>query len=110
MKRYFSGMTAQQAPRPRAARQALELPAGAHQTASRMPQVTSEISAFTSSAESTSVVRLDDIDENRLARSHRHARVCADDVRTIERSWTSVADVMALALRQRDARIVPVHE
>src|ERR1700759_570320 len=55
MKRYFSGITAQQAPSPRAARQALESSAGA--------------------LHSTRVTTLLAIDENRLARSQRTTRL-----------------------------------
>src|SRR6516164_6861171 len=75
MKRYFSGITAQQAPSPRAARQALESLAGVRQTASQMPQRANETSAFASTANSTSVTTLEVIDENRLARSQRNARL-----------------------------------
>src|SRR5580704_4062654 len=62
MKRYFSAMTAQQAPSPRAARQALESFPGVAQTASQMPHCTSPYSALTSSASSRSVITLDEID------------------------------------------------
>src|SRR6516162_4516422 len=75
MKRYFSGITAQQAPSPRAARQALESLAGVLQTASIRPHCTNDTSAFASTANSTTVTMLLVIDENRLARSQRTARL-----------------------------------
>ncbi len=48
MKRYFSGMTAQQAPRPRIARQALVSLPGTIQTAFAMPHCTKLTQAFAS--------------------------------------------------------------
>src|SRR5579871_5904232 len=112
MKRYFSGITAQQAPRPRAARQALESLAGVLQIASTMPHCTNETSAFTSSASDTSVTMLEVIEGNRLARSQRTTRLPPRGDRaglSVDVSVVVVA-VMASALRERDARIVPVHE
>src|ERR1700731_3640227 len=71
MKRYFSGITAQQAPMPRAARQALVSLPGTVQTAFRTPHATRFRSAFASTAPRISVVIVEPIDANRLARIQR---------------------------------------
>src|ERR1700741_4601737 len=114
MKRYFSGMTAQQAPSPRAARQALVSLPGTLKTASQRPHCARLATIFTSSAIRSSVIRLEEIDENKLARSQRQARRVAlepDCGRlSVCESSTSAAELMTLALHQRDARVVPVHE
>src|SRR5579871_952866 len=113
MKRYFSGITAQQAPSPRAARQALESLAGVLQTASTMPHRTNDTSAFTSSASNTRVTMLEAIEENRFARSQRTNRLPPRGDRaglSVEVSTAVVVAVMTLSLHQRDARVVPVHE
>src|SRR5512140_21568 len=107
MKRYFSGITAQQAPSPRTARQALESLAGTSQTAFAIPHCVKPTSAFTSTAPITSVMMLFDIDENKLARSQRSAGLPACGRRAAR--GTSATSVMS-ALHQLDARIVPVHE
>src|SRR5581483_631274 len=114
MKRYFSGMTAQQAPIPWAARQAaVSLPGTLH-TALRMPHWTRLRSAFASTAPRINVVIVEPIDPNRLARIQRVTGFAYQPERTrvVGRGLlgTSVSVVIALALRQRDARIVPVHE
>src|SRR5262249_7338940 len=104
MKRYFSGITAQQAPMPRAARQALVSLPGTVQTALRRPHETRLTSAFASTANSTSVVIVEVIDENRLARIQRVTGLASQPVRTRavgRRSFgTSVSVAIALALRQ----------
>src|SRR3569833_2455763 len=74
MKRNFSGITAQQAPRPRTARQALELLSGTDQTAFKIPHCTRLATAFASRANSSTKTMLDAIEENRLARSQPTAR------------------------------------
>lgn len=71
MKRYFSGMIAQQAPTPRTARQALESFAGVNQTALAMPHCTKLKIPLASTASSTTERMPFGIDENRLARSQR---------------------------------------
>src|SRR5215813_3575297 len=71
MKRYFSGMTAQQAPTPRAARHALVSLPGTLHTALRMPHWTRFTIAFASTTNRINVVMVDGIDENRLARIQR---------------------------------------
>ena len=70
MKRYFSGITAQQAPRPRSARQALESLPDTIQIALVMPHCTKLTQAFASRKISSSEMMLEGIEENRLARSH----------------------------------------
>src|SRR5438045_706550 len=110
MKRYFSGITAQQAPTPRAARQAeVSLP-GTLQTASQIPHCTKLATAFTSSASSSSVMTVEVIEGNRLARSQRNAGCESQPVRgRLEGRGASAVVAMALALHQRDMRVVPVH-
>src|SRR5690242_20159173 len=113
MKRYFSGMTAQHAPRPRAARQAAVSLPGTLQTASRMPHCTKLTSILATSANSRSVMMVEVIDENRLARSQRSTGLASQPVRRrpVGRSrGVSAVVAMALALHQRDMRVVPVHE
>src|ERR1035438_3104652 len=74
MKRSFSGITAQQAPSLRTARQAeVSLP-GTLQTASQMPHRARPNSIFASSRIKSSDIIDEAIDENRLARSQRSAR------------------------------------
>src|SRR4051794_6125306 len=74
MKRSFSGITAQQAPRPRTARQAVGLLSGTSQTAFQYPHCTRLTNAFASTEISSSETMLEVIDENRLARSQPMAR------------------------------------
>src|SRR5689334_9247012 len=71
MKRYFSGITAQQAPIPRAARHAPVLLPGTVHTASRNPHCTKLIESLISSTSSSRVMMVDEIDENRFVRSQR---------------------------------------
>src|ERR1700760_3989314 len=82
MKRYFSGITAQQAPMPCAARQALVSLPGAVHTALRMPHRTRFRSAFASTAPRTSVVIVEPIEENKLARIQRVTGLAFQPVRT----------------------------
>src|SRR6266403_6265967 len=70
MKRIFSGITAQQAPSPRIARQASLWPAGAVQIAFQKPHCTRLTHALASRKISSSEITVEGIDENRLARSH----------------------------------------
>src|SRR4029077_2541122 len=77
MKRNFSGITAQQAPSPRTARQALVSLPGTLQTASQMPHCTRPNSIFASSRIKSSEMIDEAIDENRLARSQRSAQPAA---------------------------------
>src|SRR6185295_5606015 len=74
MKRYFSGITAQQAPSPRIDRQAPVWSPGTVQIAFQKPHCTRLTSALPSTAISSSEMTLDVTDANRLARSHRTAR------------------------------------
>src|SRR5436309_14879172 len=74
MKRYFSGMTAQQAPSPRIARQAPVWLSGTVQIAFKKAHCTKLTEAFASRNISSSEMTDEVIDENRLARSHRVAR------------------------------------
>src|SRR5215813_7976845 len=74
MKRSFSGITAQQAPMPRAARQAAVSLPETVQIASRMPHLTSPNSIFAIRNASSSVVIVEGIDANKLARSQRSRR------------------------------------
>src|SRR5258707_15856679 len=74
MKRNFSGITAQQAPSPRIARQAPVWLSGTLQIAFQKPHCTKLTHAFASRKISSSEMTLEGIDENRLARSHRIAR------------------------------------
>src|SRR5215475_376124 len=115
MKRYFSGITAQQAPSPRAARQALVSLPGTVQTASQMPHAMKVMTNSTRTAISSNEMMVEEIDENRLARSQRRTGLWAPQPtggRVTGRGacGASVAVTIASALRQRDARIVPVHE
>src|SRR6478752_7827371 len=71
MKRNFSGMTAQQAPSPRIARQALVSLPGRLQIAFQKPHCTRLTHAFASTRISNSEMIVEGIDWNRLARSHR---------------------------------------
>src|ERR1700704_890239 len=75
MNRYFSGMTAQQAPSPRIARQAPVWLLGNVQIAFQKPHCTKLTHAFASRKISSSEITVEGIDENRLARSHRIARL-----------------------------------
>src|SRR5258708_29223888 len=111
MKRYFSGITAQQAPMPRAARHALVSLPGTVQTASQMPHCTKLTTIFASSANSSSVMTVEVIEENRLARSQRSTGLASQPVRgRLEGRGASAVVAMALALHQRDMCVVPVHE
>src|SRR4051812_33063787 len=74
MKRYFSGITAQQAPIPRSARQAPVWLSGTVQIALTKAHCTKLMPAFASSRISSSEMMDEVIDGNRLARSHRIAR------------------------------------
>src|ERR1700693_6423049 len=74
MKRNFSGMTAQQAPSPRTARQALVSLPGTVQTAFQKPHCARLANAFTSTAISSSDTTVEEIDANKLARSQPIAR------------------------------------
>src|SRR4051812_35823822 len=116
MKRSFSGMTAQQAPSPRTARQAaLLLPSGTLQTALSQPHCTRLTSPLPSTRMSSSEMMVEGMVANRLARSHamilpaneRWMRGRADGSGL---SGMSEIAVMPLALHQCDARVVPVHQ
>src|SRR6185437_14392305 len=103
MKRYFSGITAQQAPTPRAARQAAVSLPGTVQIASQMPHCTKLTAAFTSSASSSSVMTDEAIEENRLARSQRSAGCASQPVRgRLDGRGASAVVAMVLAFHQRD--------
>src|ERR1700760_3868233 len=82
MKRYFSGITAQQAPMPCAARQVLVSLPGTVQTALRMPQATRFTIALPSTTARISVVIVDPTDENRLVRIQRSAGLAFQPLRT----------------------------
>src|SRR5581483_4721547 len=82
MKRYFSGMTAQQAPMPRAARQAVVSLAGTVQTALRMPHATRFRSALPSTTIRISVVIVEPIEGNKLARIQRVTGLASQPLRT----------------------------
>src|SRR5690349_1655613 len=82
MKRYFSGITAQQAPMPRAARHALVSLPGTLHTALRMPHATRFTIAFVSTTARISVVIVEPMDENRLARIQRVTGLASQPVRT----------------------------
>src|SRR5437879_11502386 len=115
MKRYFSGITAQQAPSPRIDRQAAVWSPGRDQIAFQKPHCTRLTSALPSSAMSSSEMIEDVTEANRLARSQRTTRLPGTlrDRALLNGSGlcgASVIDVMRSALHQRDARIVPVHE
>src|SRR5262250_336347 len=105
MKRYFSGITAQQAPSPRAARQALVSLPGTVQTAFRMPHCTKPISIFASSANRSSVMMVEVIDENRLVRIQRSAGLESQNVRgrPEDREACGESAVMAMAQRSTSA-------
>src|SRR5690242_4050440 len=78
MKRIFSGITAQHAPMPRTARQALVLVlSGTLQTASQIPHCARLNSIFVNRNTSTSVTTEEKIDANRFSRSQRNARPLA---------------------------------
>src|SRR3954465_7997552 len=115
MKRYFSGITAQQAPSPRSARQAFASFPETIQIAFQKPHCARLTPAFTSNKISSRLMIVWGIDENRLARSQAITRplaVLRDRGRPNGSgfSGTSVIEVMGSALHQRDARVVPVHE
>src|SRR3954468_13436992 len=74
MKRYFSGITAQQAPRPRIARQTPVWLSWTIQIALTNAHCTKPTPAFASRKISSSEMMEEGIDENRLARSHGMAR------------------------------------
>src|SRR5467141_114547 len=99
MKRNFSGMTAQQAPSPRIARQALVSLPGRLQIAFQKPHCTRLTQAFASTRISNREMIVEGIDWNRLARSHRITRLPAT-LRDRDRpkgngfSGASVTDVM----------------
>jgi hypothetical protein len=97
MKRYFSGTTAQQAPSPWTARHTLVSLPGTVQTARKIPHWTKLIITLASSKINSSVTRLDEIDENRLARSQRSRRFAAASGRgwLNDRRGASSAEVMA---------------
>src|SRR5690242_9205025 len=82
MKRYFSGITAQQAPMPRAARQALVSLPGTLQTALTTPHEMRLRSALASTATRTSVVIVEGIDGNRLACIQRVTGLASQPLRT----------------------------
>src|ERR1700692_292028 len=75
MKRSFSGMTAQQAPSPRTARQALVSLPGTLQTAFKKPHCARPTNAFASTKNNSSVTIDEEIDANRLARSQPMVRL-----------------------------------
>src|SRR5882757_4720513 len=115
MKRSFSGMTAQQAPSPRSARQALVSLPGTLHTAFQRPHCTKLTHAFTSTKISSRLTIVEGIELNRFWRSHPTRgppNVRRDRGRLIGSGscGVGVTDAIALALHQRDARIVPVHE
>src|SRR4029453_6274634 len=114
MKRSFSGITAQQAPRPRTARQAAVLLAsGTLQTALSHPHCTRLISPLPSTSRSSSVMMVEGMVANRFVRSHAMTSPAAVRfTRGRARGLSGISDmtVIALALHQRDARVVPVHE
>src|SRR5919197_528301 len=115
MKRYFSGITAQQAPIPRIDRQGPVWSPGRDQIAFTKPHCTRLSSALPSSTLRITVMSDDVTEPNRLARSQR-TTVPPGVLPARELSkgsgscGTSDIDVMGLALHQRDARIVPVHQ
>src|SRR5882757_5803776 len=114
MKRYFSGITAQQAPMPRIARHGPVWSSEMIQIAFEMPHCTRRKSALPSTAISNSDMIDEVIDANRLARSHPMTRpAIVLRIRGRSRgsgfSGADVSDVMS-SFHQRDARIVPVHE
>src|SRR5882757_509889 len=74
MKRNFSGITAQQAPIPRIARQAPVWLSGTVQIAFQKPHCPRLTNAFASSKISSSETMVEGIDGNRLARNHPMAR------------------------------------
>src|SRR2546423_678310 len=115
MKRYFSGITAQQAPMPRIARHGPVWSSWIIQIAFEMPHCTRLKSALPSTAISNSDMIDEVIDANRLARSHPMTRpnaVRRDRGRSSGSGFSGadVIDVIGSSLHQRDARIVPVHE
>src|SRR5438309_1112051 len=113
MKRYFSGITAQQAPRPRSARQAAVSLPETVQIAFKKPHCTRLTQALPSRKIRSREMMDCGIDENRLARSHPITRLLAgrrDRPIGSGFSGNDVSVVMGSALHQRDARIVPVHE
>ena len=70
MKRNFSGMTAQQAPSPRSARQALVSLPGTLHTAFQKPHCTKLTQAFASRKNSSKLMIAEGIDLNRFWRNH----------------------------------------
>src|SRR5260370_38687970 len=117
MKRSFSGMTAQQAPSPRTARQALVSLPGTLQTAFQKPHCARPTSAFASTKNNSSVTIDEEIDANRLARSQLMARpviVLPDRLKGSGFPGASVTEVMAqcstsamLALYQFMKKLMP---
>src|SRR5580692_9220728 len=115
MKRNFSGITAQQAPSPRIARQAPVWSPGTVQIAFQNPHCTRLMSALASTKISKSEMTVEVIDANRLARSHpmmRPAKVLryCGRARGSRFFGVSVIVVMGSSLHERDARVIPVHE
>src|SRR5258705_6017576 len=99
MKRTFSGITAQQAPSPRIARQALVSLLGTLQIAFQKPHCTRLTHAFASKRISNREMIVEGIDGNRLARSHLITRLPVavryrDRSRESGFSGASVTDVM----------------
>src|SRR5450756_699756 len=115
MKRNLSGMTAQQAPSPWIARQAPVWSSVTVQIAFQRPHRTRPMSALASTTISNSEMTVEEIDANRLARSHPMLRPA-----TVRRycgrpgggrfAGVSITIVMGSSLHQRDARVIPVHE
>src|SRR6267378_475182 len=115
MKRYFSGITAQQAPSPRIDRHAAVWSPGRDQIAFQKPHCTRLSSALPSSAISSSEMIEDVTEANKSARSQRITRrpgTLRDRAPLNGRGFCGASDidVMGSALHQRDARLVPVHE
>src|SRR5215469_15280130 len=114
MKRIFSGITAQHAPTPRIARQALVLLPGTLQIASHIPHCTRLNSILASRKIRTSVMIDEKIEENRFSRSQRKTRPKGPraewEAGDRELCGVAITDVMSSALHQRNARVVPVHE
>src|SRR6185436_5980147 len=115
MKRYFSGITAQQAPSPRIDRQAPVWSPGTDQIAFQRPHCTRLSRALPNSATRSREITEDVIEAKRFARSQRMTRPPGTlrDRALLNGSGfcgASEIDDMGSALHQRDARIVPVHE
>src|SRR6185437_4529406 len=105
MKRYFSGITAQQAPTPRAVRQALVSLPGTDQIASRMPHCAKPAIIFTSSPNNSKVMMVEVSDENRLARSQRVTGYASQPLRgrLVGRGTRGASNVLAMAQRSTSA-------